>query len=87
MIIYLLTFYLFDDIDKKFRITYANHSATSNGILTKMHMQPERLYFQLRFALGINHGDRATAKHQKNNYYIHVKPLFSAVEFRSNVTF
>ena len=74
--IYLLTFYLFDDIDKKFRITYANHSATSNGILTKMHMQPERLYFQLRFALGINHGDRATAKHQKQLFYSSKTPFF-----------
>ena len=48
MIIYLLTFYLFDDIEKNIEITHANHSATSKAILTKMtkmHMQPERLYF------------------------------------------
>ena len=48
MIIYLLTFYLFDDIEKNIVITHANHSATSKAILTKMtkmHVQPELLYF------------------------------------------
>ena len=48
MIIYLLTFYLFDDIEKNIELTHANHSATSKAILTKMtkmHVQPERLYF------------------------------------------
>ena len=48
MIIYLLTFYLFVDIKNIFRITHANNSAASKAIfltLTKMHMQPERLYF------------------------------------------
>ena len=47
MIIYLLTFYLFDDIEKNTRITQANHSTTSKAILTKMHVQPERLFFRL----------------------------------------
>ena len=37
MIIYLLTFYLFDDIEKITGITYANHSATPKTILTKVH--------------------------------------------------
>ena len=36
MLIYLLTFYLFDDIEKNIKITHANHSATSKAILTKM---------------------------------------------------
>ena len=49
MIIYLLTFYLFDDIDTNIGITHANHSATSEAILTKMHVQPERLYFLFAF--------------------------------------
>ena len=44
-IIYLLTFCLFDDIKKNIITTHANHSATSNAILTKMHVQPERLNF------------------------------------------
>ena len=52
MIIYLLTFYLFDDIEKNIGITHANHSATSKAILTKnakMHVQAERLYFLFLF--------------------------------------
>ena len=52
MTIYLLTFYLFGDIEKNIGITHANHSATSNAILTKMtkmHMQHERLYFLFLF--------------------------------------
>ena len=40
-----------------------------------MHVQPERLYFYLYFALGIFHGDRCDRKHQ-NNYFIKVNPLF-----------
>ena len=49
MIIYLLTFYQFDDIEINIEITHANHSATSKEILTKMHVQPERLYFLFVF--------------------------------------
>ena len=63
MTIYLLTFYLFDDIEKHIEITHANHSATSKTILTRMHVQPERLYFL--FALGIIHGDRCDRKTPK----------------------
>ena len=52
MIIYLLTFYLFDDIEKNIGITHANHSATSKGNFDKMrkvHVQPERQYFLFAF--------------------------------------
>ena len=49
MIFYFLTFYLSDDIEKNIGITHANHSATSNAIVTKMHVQPERLYFLFVF--------------------------------------
>ena len=52
MIIYLLTFYLFVDIKNMFRITHAKHCAASKAILltlTKMHVQPERLYFLFAF--------------------------------------
>ena len=49
MIIYLLTFNLFDDIEKNIRITRANHSSTTKAILGKMHVQPERLYFLFEF--------------------------------------
>ena len=61
MIIYLLTFYLFDDIEKKFGFTRVNNSAAPKAILTKVHdctcdLNVYILY--LRFALGIIHGDR-----------------------------
>ena len=52
MMIYLLTFYLFDDIDdieKNIEITHVNRSESSKTILTKMHVQPERLYFPFEF--------------------------------------
>ena len=62
MIIYLLTFYLFDDIEN-IEITHANQSATSNAILTKMLVQLERLYFL--FALGIIHDARCDRKTPK----------------------
>ena len=87
MIIYLLTFYLFDDIEKKYWITHANHSATSKAILTKMHVQAERPYSLFCFALVIIHGDHCDRKTQKNNYFIQVKCPFSVVEFSNTVTF
>ena len=65
MLINLMTFNLFDDLEKNIKITHAYHSATSNAILLKMLVQPERLYFYLRFALGIIHGDRCDRKTSK----------------------
>ena len=61
MIIYLLTFYLFDDFEKNIGITHVNHSATTKAILTKVHdctCNMNVKIFYLRFALGIIHGDR-----------------------------
>ena len=49
MITYLLAFYLFDDIEEIIEITHANHFATSKAILTKMLVQPERLYYIFAF--------------------------------------
>ena len=49
MIIYLLTFYMFNEIEENIEITHANYSATSKTILTKMLMQPERLNFLFVF--------------------------------------
>ena len=68
MIIYLLSFYLFDDIEKNIVITYVNHSATPKAILTKVHdctcnLNVYILY--LRFALGIIHGGRCDRKTPK----------------------
>ena len=68
MILYLLTFYLFDDIKKNIGLTHAKHSATSKAILTKMyvHLFYLNVYiFYLRFALGIIHGDFCDRKTPK----------------------
>ena len=68
MIIYLLTFYLFDDIEKNIGITHVNHSAMQKAILTKVYEGTCNLnfyIFYLRFALGIIHGDRCDRKTPK----------------------
>ena len=90
MIIYLLTFYLFDDIAKNIVITHPNHSATPKcnfEKMRKMHVQPERLYFL--FAFWDRHYPwwSLWQKNTKNNYSIQVNPLFSVVEFSNTVTF
>ena len=68
MIIYLMAFYLFDDIEKNIGITHVNHPATPKAILTKVHDGTCNLnvyIFYLRFALGIIHGDRCDRKTPK----------------------
>ena len=68
MIIYLLTFYLFDDIEKNIGVSHVNHSATPKAILTKMQDCTCNLnvnIFYLRFALGIIHGNRCDRKTPK----------------------
>ena len=90
MIIYLLTFYLFVDIKNIFEITHAKHSAASKAILltvTKMHVQPERLYFLFAFCAMHYPWWSLWQKNTKKNYFIQVKPLFSVVEFSNTVTF
>ena len=42
-----IEFYLFDDREKNIKITHVNHSATSKAFLTKMLVQPERLYISI----------------------------------------
>ena len=74
VIIYLLTFYLFDDIKKNIGITHVNHSATPKAILTKVHDCTCNLNvynFYLRFALG---------------NIIQVNHPFSVVEISNTVT-
>ena len=46
---FLIEICLFDDIEKNIGITHGNHSAASKAILTKMHVQPESLYFIFAF--------------------------------------
>ena len=89
MIIYLLKFYLFDDVEKNIRITHVNLSATPKAILTKVHDTTCNLniyIFYLCFALGIIHGNHCDRKTPKNNYFIQVNPLFSVVEISNTVT-
>ena len=71
---------------KNIEITHANYSATSKVILTKMLVQPECLYFYLRFALGIIHGDGCDRKTPKIIVLFKSNP-FLVVEFRNTVTF
>ena len=52
----------------------------------KMLVQPERLYFFLRFAQGIMHVDRCDRKTPKTSF-IQVKSPFLVVEVSNAVTF
>ena len=72
---------------KDIRITHAKHSATSKAILTKMHMQPERLYFLFCFCTRHYPWWSLWQKNTKNNYLIQVKPPFSVVELSNIVAF
>ena len=83
MIIYLLTFYLFDDIKQNIGITHVNHSATPKAILTKVHdctcnLNVYILY--LRFALGIIHGDRCDRKTPKTIILFKYTPFFRSLK-------
>ena len=49
LIIYLLTFFLFDDIEKKSESFMRIVLLCLKHILTKMHVQPEQLYFSFAF--------------------------------------
>ena len=51
-----------------------------------MHVQPERLYFYLRFVLGIIDGDRCDGKTPKAIILYNLNP-FLVVEFSNTVTF
>ena len=90
MIIYLLTFYLFDDIEKK----YWNHSCESFCYVkgnfdknAKMHVQAELPYFLFLFFASHYPWWSLWQKNTKNNYFIQVKPPFSFAEFSNTVTF
>ena len=88
MIIFLLTFYLFDDIEKNIRITHVNQSATPKAISTKVHDCSCNLnvyIFYLKFVLGNIHGDRCDRKHPKQLLYSSKSP-FSVVEISNTVT-
>ena len=88
MLIYLLTFYLFDNIEKNIKITHsAKHSPTSKAILTKKLVQPERLYFLYAFCARNYPWWSLWQKNTPNNCFIQVKSTFSVVEVSNAVTF
>ena len=63
--IYLLTFSLFDDIEKQSESLVRIVLLREKHILTKMHVQAELLYFYLHVALNIILGDRCDRKTPK----------------------
>ena len=88
IIIYLLTIYLFDDNEKKYR----NHSCESfcnaKGKFDKsarLHVQSERLYFLFAFCARHHPWWSLWQKNTKNNYFIQVNLLFSVVEISNTV--
>ena len=90
MIIYLLTFYLFDNIEK----IYRNHSRESfcyaKGNFDKsarLHVQSERLYFLFAFCARHYPWWSLWQKNTKDNYFIQVNPLFSVVEISKLLLF
>ena len=88
MIIYLLTIYLFDDIKKtNIESTHAIRSASSKKILTKMHVQPERLYFLFEFCARHYPWWSLWQKNTKNNYFIQIKTLFRSLNLVTPLRF
>ena len=90
MIIYLLTFYLFDNIEIFLLESLMRIILLLKGNFDKfwkMHMQAERLYFLFLFCARHNPWWSLWQKNTKNNLFIQVKPLFSVVEFSNTVTF
>ena len=87
VIIFLLTFYLFGDIEKKNRNHSCGSSCYANDNLTKLHVQPKRLYFLIAFCARHYPWWSLWQKNTKNNYFNQVKSLFSVVEFSNIVTF
>ena len=61
---------------KNIGITHANHSARSKAILTKLHVQPERLYFLFVFCAMHYPCWSLWRKNTKNCYFIQVNPFF-----------
>ena len=83
MIIYLLTFYLLDDIENKYR----NHSCESfcyaKGNFDKsarLHVQSERLYFLFAFYARLIHGDRCDIKTPKTIILFKLTPFFRSLK-------
>ena len=72
-IIYFSTFYLYDDIEKKIKITHANHSASKKAHFNENARATGAFIFLFVFAFGLgiipdNNCDRQTPK-TKNNHF------------------
>ena len=90
MIIYSLTFYLFDNIEKNNGITHANHSATQKAILTnfeKCTCKRNVYIFYLCFVLGIIHGDRCDRKTPKTIYLFKWNHFFRSLNLVTSLLF
>ena len=90
MIIYLLTFYLFDNIEKKILESLMRIILLLKGNFDKfwkIHVQAERPYFLFLFCVRHYPWWSLWQKNTKNNLFIQVKPLFLVVEFSNTVTF
>ena len=90
MIIYLLTFYLFDNIEKKLLESLMRIILLLKGNFDKfwkMHVEAERLYFLFLFCARHNPWWSLWQKNTKNNSLIQVKSIFAVVEFSNTVTF
>ena len=72
---------------KNIKITHANHSAMSKAILTKMLVQPERLYFLFAFCARNYPRWSLWQRNTNNNSIIQLKPTFLVVEVSNTVTF
>ena len=86
MKIYLLPFYLFDDI-KNIGITHANHSTTPKAISTKLHVLPGRLYFLLAFCARHYPWLLLCQKNTIKNYFIQLKLLFWSLDLATSLLF
>ena len=90
MIIYLLTFYLFDNIEKKILESLMRIILLLKGNFDKfwkMHAQAERLYFLFLFCARHYPWWSLWQKNTKNKLFIQVKPPFLVVEFSNTATF
>ena len=90
MIIYLLTFYLFDKIEKKLLESLMRIILLLKGNFDKfwkMHVQAERLYFIFLFCARHYPWWSLWQKNTKNNLFIQVKPLFSVVNLVTPLLF
>ena len=89
MIVYLLTFYLFDDIEKKYQNHSCEPSCYAKGNFdnsARLLVKSERLYFLFAFCARHYPWWSLWQKNTKNNYFIQVNPPFSVVEISYTVT-